>query len=35
LRGRFLDIDQHGALVLEVAGEIRRISAGEIFPANR
>jgi BirA family transcriptional regulator, biotin operon repressor / biotin---[acetyl-CoA-carboxylase] ligase len=35
LRGRFLDIDQHGALVLEVAGENRRISAGEIFPANR
>jgi BirA family biotin operon repressor/biotin-[acetyl-CoA-carboxylase] ligase len=35
LRGRFLDIDQHGALVLEVAGEIRRISAGEIFPADR
>jgi BirA family transcriptional regulator, biotin operon repressor / biotin---[acetyl-CoA-carboxylase] ligase len=35
LHGRFLDIDQHGALVLEVAGEIRRISAGEIFPANR
>jgi BirA family transcriptional regulator, biotin operon repressor / biotin---[acetyl-CoA-carboxylase] ligase len=35
LRGRFLDIDQHGALVLEAAGEIRRISAGEIFPANR
>jgi BirA family transcriptional regulator, biotin operon repressor / biotin---[acetyl-CoA-carboxylase] ligase len=35
LRGRFLDIDQHGALVLDVAGEIRRFSAGEIFPANR
>ena len=35
LHGRFLDIDQHGALGLEVAGEIRRISAGEIFPANR
>jgi BirA family biotin operon repressor/biotin-[acetyl-CoA-carboxylase] ligase len=35
LRGRFLDIDEHGALVLEVAGEIRRISAGEVFPANR
>jgi BirA family biotin operon repressor/biotin-[acetyl-CoA-carboxylase] ligase len=35
LRGRFLDIDQHGVLVLEVAGENRRISAGEIFPANR
>ena len=35
LHGRFLDIDQHGALLLEAAGEIRRISAGEIFPANR
>ncbi len=35
LCGRFLDIDQHGALVLEVAGANRRISAGEIFPANR
>ena len=35
LRGRFLDIDQHGALLLEVAGELRHISAGEIFPANR
>jgi BirA family transcriptional regulator, biotin operon repressor / biotin---[acetyl-CoA-carboxylase] ligase len=35
LHGRFLDIDQHGALLLESAGEIRRISAGEIFPASR
>jgi BirA family transcriptional regulator, biotin operon repressor / biotin---[acetyl-CoA-carboxylase] ligase len=35
LHGRFIDIDQHGALLLEAAGEIRRISAGEIFPANR
>lgn len=35
LHGRFLDIDQHGALLLESAGEFRRISAGEVFPANR
>jgi BirA family transcriptional regulator, biotin operon repressor / biotin---[acetyl-CoA-carboxylase] ligase len=35
LHGRFLDIDQHGALLLESAGEIRHISAGEIFPAIR
>jgi BirA family biotin operon repressor/biotin-[acetyl-CoA-carboxylase] ligase len=35
LHGRFLDIDQHGALLLERAGEVRRIAAGEIFPANR
>jgi BirA family biotin operon repressor/biotin-[acetyl-CoA-carboxylase] ligase len=35
LHGRFLDIDQHGALLLESAGELRHISAGEIFPANR
>jgi BirA family biotin operon repressor/biotin-[acetyl-CoA-carboxylase] ligase len=35
LHGRFLDIDQHGALLLESAGEIRHISAGEIFPASR
>ena len=35
LHGRFLDIDQHGALLLETAGQLRRISAGEIFPANR
>jgi BirA family biotin operon repressor/biotin-[acetyl-CoA-carboxylase] ligase len=34
LHGRFLDIDQHGALLLESAGEIRHISAGEIFPAS-
>jgi BirA family biotin operon repressor/biotin-[acetyl-CoA-carboxylase] ligase len=34
LYGRFLDIDQRGALLLESAGELRRISAGEIFPAN-
>ena len=35
LYGRFLDIDQQGALLLESAGEFRHISAGEIFPANR
>jgi len=35
LHGRFLDIDQQGALLLETAGELRHISAGEIFPANR
>ena len=35
LHGRFLDIDQQGALLLENAGELQRIRAGEIFPANR
>jgi BirA family biotin operon repressor/biotin-[acetyl-CoA-carboxylase] ligase len=35
LYGRFLDIDQQGALLLESAGELRHISAGEVFPANR
>jgi BirA family transcriptional regulator, biotin operon repressor / biotin---[acetyl-CoA-carboxylase] ligase len=34
LHGRFLDLDQHGALVIEMAGETRRFSAGEIFPAD-
>jgi len=34
LHGRFLDIDQQGALLLESAGELRRIAAGEIFPAS-
>jgi BirA family biotin operon repressor/biotin-[acetyl-CoA-carboxylase] ligase len=33
LQGRFLDIDQHGTLLLESAGQLRCISAGEIFPA--
>jgi len=33
LHGRFLDIDEEGALVLEVGEGRRRISAGEIFPA--
>jgi BirA family biotin operon repressor/biotin-[acetyl-CoA-carboxylase] ligase len=35
LRGRFVDIDEQGALLLETAGEHRRVSAGEVFPANR
>ena len=35
LYGRFLDIDEEGALLLECAGGCRRISAGEVFPANR
>jgi BirA family transcriptional regulator, biotin operon repressor / biotin---[acetyl-CoA-carboxylase] ligase len=34
LYGRFLDIDEQGTLLLECAGERRRISAGEVFPAN-
>jgi hypothetical protein len=34
LHGRFLDIDEKGALLLDAAGECRHISAGEIFPAN-
>ncbi len=34
LHGRFLDIDDEGALLLETAVERRRISAGEIFSAN-
>lgn len=33
LHGRFIDIDQQGALLLEVGGELRRISAGDVFPA--
>lgn len=35
LQGRFLDIDERGALLLEAAGEHLIISAGEVFPANR
>jgi BirA family biotin operon repressor/biotin-[acetyl-CoA-carboxylase] ligase len=35
LQGRFLDIDQRGALLLQCAEQVRCISAGEIFPANR
>ena len=33
LSGRFRDIDQEGTLLLETAGECRRIAAGEVFPA--
>ncbi len=32
LHGRFVDIDQQGALLLDAAGSRRRISAGEVFP---
>jgi len=35
LHGRFIDIDQQGALLLENAGELRRVTAGEIFPVTR
>ena len=35
LHGRFLDLDEQGALLLEADGEHRRIPAGEVFPANR
>ncbi|HUC11526.1 MAG TPA: biotin--[acetyl-CoA-carboxylase] ligase [Stellaceae bacterium] len=34
LHGRFVDIDQQGALLLEIGGELRRISAGDVFPAH-
>lgn len=33
LNGRFLDLDEDGALVLEMADGRRRIAAGEVFPA--
>ncbi|MGH7060290.1 MAG: biotin--[acetyl-CoA-carboxylase] ligase, partial [Stellaceae bacterium] len=33
LAGRFIDIDEEGALLLEIGGERRRIAAGEVFPA--
>jgi BirA family transcriptional regulator, biotin operon repressor / biotin---[acetyl-CoA-carboxylase] ligase len=33
LHGRFLDIDEDGALLLDAAGEHRLVSAGEVFPA--
>jgi BirA family biotin operon repressor/biotin-[acetyl-CoA-carboxylase] ligase len=33
LFGRFLDLDDDGALVLDVADGRRRITAGEVFPA--
>jgi BirA family transcriptional regulator, biotin operon repressor / biotin---[acetyl-CoA-carboxylase] ligase len=32
LHGRFIDIDQHGALLLESAGALHRVAAGEVFP---
>jgi len=35
LHGRFIDIDQQGALLLESAGELHRIAAGEVFPVTR
>jgi BirA family biotin operon repressor/biotin-[acetyl-CoA-carboxylase] ligase len=35
LRGRFVDIDAEGALLLEAAGERRHVAAGEVFPVNR
>jgi len=35
LHGHFLDIDEQGAMLLDAAGERRRITAGEVFPANR
>jgi BirA family transcriptional regulator, biotin operon repressor / biotin---[acetyl-CoA-carboxylase] ligase len=33
LHGRFVDIDERGALLLETGGGLRRISAGDVFPA--
>jgi BirA family transcriptional regulator, biotin operon repressor / biotin---[acetyl-CoA-carboxylase] ligase len=33
LCGRFLDLDHEGNLLLDCAGECRRIAAGEVFPA--
>ena len=35
LFGRFVDIDEQGILLLDCAGECRRISAGDVFPASR
>ena len=34
LHGRFLDIDEEGALLLDAAGERRRVTAGEVFLVN-
>jgi BirA family transcriptional regulator, biotin operon repressor / biotin---[acetyl-CoA-carboxylase] ligase len=34
LHGRFVDIDEQGALLLETGGELRRVSAGDVFPAH-
>jgi BirA family transcriptional regulator, biotin operon repressor / biotin---[acetyl-CoA-carboxylase] ligase len=33
LAGRFVDLDQDGELLLHTEGELRRIAAGEVFPA--
>ena len=33
LLGRFLDLDEEGALLLEAEEGRRRIAAGEVFPA--
>ncbi len=33
LHGRFADIDQRGALLLDTPDGRRRISAGDVFPA--
>jgi BirA family biotin operon repressor/biotin-[acetyl-CoA-carboxylase] ligase len=33
LLGRFIDLDEQGALLLDSAGTCRRISAGEVLPA--
>ena len=33
LHGRFADLDQHGALLLDTADGLRRVSAGDVFPA--
>jgi BirA family biotin operon repressor/biotin-[acetyl-CoA-carboxylase] ligase len=35
LRGRFRDIDREGSLLLDTAVGMRRISAGDVFPALR
>jgi BirA family biotin operon repressor/biotin-[acetyl-CoA-carboxylase] ligase len=35
LHGRFLGIDEEGALILEAEGGRRHIAAGEVFPATR
>jgi BirA family biotin operon repressor/biotin-[acetyl-CoA-carboxylase] ligase len=33
LRGKFIDLDQHGVLLLETEGGLRQVSAGDVFPA--
>jgi BirA family transcriptional regulator, biotin operon repressor / biotin---[acetyl-CoA-carboxylase] ligase len=33
LFGRFVDIDQQGTLLLETAGQLRRIPTGDVYPA--